>query len=42
MDEGGVNYAIRHGCSTAQAFQVFKIPSMHLGAGGTNRRRGRI
>ena len=32
MDKGGVNHAIEHGCSTAQAFQVFKIASMHLGS----------
>jgi hypothetical protein len=32
VDESGVNHAIRHSCSTAQAFQVFQIPWMHLGA----------
>jgi hypothetical protein len=37
MNEGRVNHAIRHGCSAAQAFQVFKIASMYLGAGGSKR-----
>ncbi len=42
VDETGVNHAIRHGCSAAQAFQVFKITSMHLGASGGKRLGGRI
>src|ERR1700751_560919 len=37
VDKRGVNHAIRGGCSTAQAFQVFKIPSLHLRAGGGKR-----
>ncbi len=37
-----VNHAIRHGCSTAQAFQVFKIASMHLGTGSDERLGARI
>ena len=28
--ESTVNYAIRHGRSTAQSFEVCKIPAMHL------------
>jgi hypothetical protein len=34
MVERGVNDAIRHGCSGAQALQVFNIASMDLSAGG--------
>ncbi len=30
MDKTRVNYAIGHRCSAAQAFEVFKIASMHL------------
>ena len=37
MDEAGVNHPIRHGCPIAQAVQVFKIASMHLGTGGEER-----
>jgi hypothetical protein len=32
MVKGGVNHAIRHGCSIAQAFEVLQIASLHLGA----------
>src|SRR5579872_267118 len=35
--ESAVNHPIRFGRPGAQAFQVFKIPSMHLGAGGNER-----
>ena len=42
VDEGGVNYGIRAGCSAAQAFQIFEITSMHLGAGGGQRLCARI
>jgi len=42
MNEGGVNHPIRHGCSTTQAFQVFKVTSMHLGASGDQRLGARI
>jgi hypothetical protein len=31
--EGRVDDAIRYGCSTAQAFEVFQITSMHLCTG---------
>jgi hypothetical protein len=41
VDEGGENYAIRRGCSTAQAFQVFEITSMHMGASSDTRLGGR-
>ena len=37
-----VDHAIRAGCSAAQAFQVFEIASMHLGAGGDERLGARI
>jgi hypothetical protein len=37
-----VNHAIRHGCSTAQAFQIFKITSMHLRTGVDERPGARI
>jgi hypothetical protein len=42
VDKGGVNHAIRHGCSSAQAFQIFKITPMRLGASGGKRLGGRI
>jgi hypothetical protein len=42
VDKSGVNHAIRHGCSTAQAFQVFQIASMHLRARGDKRLGARI
>jgi hypothetical protein len=42
VDKGGVNHAIRQGCSTAQAFQIFQIASMNLGAAGGQGRSGRI
>jgi hypothetical protein len=42
MDKGGVNHAIEHGCSIAQAFQVFKIASMHLGSGNKLSRHSSI
>jgi hypothetical protein len=37
-----VDHAIRNGGSTAQAFQILEITSMHLGAGGGNRLSGSI
>jgi hypothetical protein len=40
--EGGVNHSIRHSCSTAQTFKVFKIASMHLSASGGKRLGGHI
>jgi hypothetical protein len=40
--EGGVNHAIRHGRSATQAFEVFKIASMHLSASGSKRFGARI
>ena len=36
--EGGLNDAVRHGCPTAQASQVFQISSMHLSASSDQRR----
>ena len=42
VDEGGVDHAVRLGRSAAQAFQVFKIAAMHLGAGGDERLGARI
>jgi hypothetical protein len=35
--EGEVNHAIGLGSAAAQAFQIFKVPSMHLGPGGDQR-----
>ena len=35
--EGEVNYAIGLGSAAAQAFHIFKVPSMHLGPGGDQR-----
>ena len=40
--EGEVNHAIRHGCTTAQAFEVFKIAAMHLRASLDQRLGARI
>ncbi len=40
--EGAVNHAVRHGCSAAQAFQVFEITSVHLRSGGDKRLGTRI
>ena len=37
-----VNHAIRLRRAAAQAFQVFQIASMHLGAGGRKRLGARI
>jgi hypothetical protein len=37
VDEGGVDHAVRHGRSFAEAFEVGKIAAMHLGAGGRKR-----
>ena len=34
VNEGGVDDRVRLGCSAAQAFEVFKVPAMHLCAGG--------
>lgn len=42
MIEGEVNHAIRHGSSTAQAFEVFKIAAMHLRASLDQRLGARI
>ena len=42
VDEGGINHAIRHGRSAAQAFQVLKIAPMDLDAGGDERLGARI
>jgi hypothetical protein len=42
MIERGVNHTIRHSRSTAQAFEVVKITSMHLSACGGKRVGGRI
>ena len=33
VDKRGVNHRIRRGGSAAQAFQIFEITPMHLGAG---------
>jgi hypothetical protein len=35
--EGEVNHAIGLGSAAAQVFQIFKVPSMHLGPGGDQR-----
>jgi hypothetical protein len=35
--KGEVNYAIGLGSAAAQAFQIFKVSSMHLGPGGDQR-----
>ena len=37
MNEGRVDYAIRHGCAFAEAFEVIQIAAMHLGARGHKR-----
>jgi hypothetical protein len=37
-----VDHPIRHGGSTAQAFQIFKITSMYLGTRGDKRLGARI
>ena len=42
MIEGEVNYAIRHGRATTQAFEVFKIAAMHLRASLDQRLGARI
>ena len=42
VDEAGVNHAIRHGRSAAQAFKVLEIASMRLGAGGDERLGARV
>jgi hypothetical protein len=42
VDKGGVNHGIRRGCSTAEAFRVFKITPMNLGTSGGQRLGARI
>ena len=42
MVEGAVDHAVRLGRPAAQTLQVFKIPSMRLGAGGDERPGSRI
>ena len=42
MDKARVNHAIGHRCSAAQAFEVFKIASMHLRASRNKRLGARI
>jgi hypothetical protein len=37
VPEGGMDDGIRRGSAAAQAFQIFKVPSMHLGSGGDQR-----
>ena len=31
MNEGGVDHAIRSGCSAAQAFEIIERTAMHIG-----------
>ncbi|HWK06597.1 MAG TPA: hypothetical protein VNS58_23340 [Puia sp.] len=40
MDKSRVDHGISPGCSIAQAFQIFQISSMHLGAGGSQGQGG--
>jgi hypothetical protein len=40
--KGGVNHTIRHRRTNSQAFQVFEITSLRLGAGGRKRLGARI
>jgi hypothetical protein len=42
MPEGGVDNAVRPGCSRTQAFQVIKIASLRLSAGSSKRFGTRI
>ena len=42
MIKSTVDDAVRHGCSGAEAFQVFKTPSMRFGSGGNERLGARI
>jgi hypothetical protein len=35
--KAGMDDGIRRGSAAAQAFQIFKVPSMHLGSGGDQR-----
>ena len=42
MDKARVNHAIGHRCSAAQAFEVFKITPVHLGASRDKRLAARI
>ena len=39
MIEAGVNDAVRHGRSAAEACEVFQVSPVHLGAGGEQRPR---
>jgi len=42
VTKGKVNHAIRQLRSTAQAFEILQMPSMHLSASGGKRLGGRI
>jgi hypothetical protein len=37
VDEGGVDHAVRGGCCTAQAFEVFERAAMYRSSGGGQR-----
>jgi hypothetical protein len=42
VDKSGVNHAIRHRRSTAQAFEILELTAMRVRASGDERRGGRI